>query len=252
MLQGLYSAASGIISIENRQAVYANNIANASTPGFKRQTPVEEGFYQVFLKEQRKPFQLNHLRGPGGGVHLLETYTDYERGVMSATGNALDIGLIGPGYMVTDTPGGTRLTRNGKLSVNPDGNLATPEGYIIQSLDGGPINVRGGHAEINKDGLVRIDGTIAGTIRIVEFADPHILQHEGHNLYRVSAKALSEAMPGLNTTVASHVLEMSNVKLPYEMINMVAALRAYSANQKVINTFSDTTSSIIQQVGSPG
>ena len=251
MLQGLYSAASGIISIENRQAVYANNIANASTPGFKRQNPIEKGFYQIFLKEMKNPLQLNHFEAPGGGVKVVETFTDHEGGVMTATGNKLDIGLIGPGFIAVDTPDGVRFSRNGKLSVNVDGQLATNDGYLVQSVDGQSIDVSGSNLQISENGTVIVDGVPSGTIRLVEFQDPHMLERQGHNIYRASDAAIDRSARAGDTLIAHESLEMSNVKLPYEMINMVAALRAYAANQKVINTFSDTTSKVIDQIGAP-
>ena len=71
----------------------------------------------------------------GGGVKVMQTYTNHEGGVMTTTGNAFDLGLIGGGFIALDTPDGVRFTRNGKLSVSPNGELATPEGYLVQSVN---------------------------------------------------------------------------------------------------------------------
>ena len=67
MIQGLYAAASGMLGIERRQDVVANNIANAATPGFRRQVAVNEGFNEILLRSMRHPFRLDAERAPGGG-----------------------------------------------------------------------------------------------------------------------------------------------------------------------------------------
>jgi len=251
MIEGLYAAASGLIAIENRQAVISNNIANASTPGFKRQTPVERGFYQVYLQHAGSPVLLDAERAPGGGVKLDETFSDYSLGVVSDTGNPLDLALVGPGFITVQTPSGERLTRNGKLNMGADGALVTQEGYQVLGVDGGPIDVRGGNVAVQPDGRVTVDGQGAGQIRMLEFSDLHMLERAGHSLYYAPQAAMEKAVPAENTTIAAESLERSNVQLPYEMINMMTALRAYGANQRVINTFEETTSRLIDQVGTP-
>lgn len=80
MIQGLYAAASGMLGMERRQDVIANNIANAATPGFRRQVAVSEGFNEILLRSMRHPFRLDAERAPGGGQKLDETFTDIQAG----------------------------------------------------------------------------------------------------------------------------------------------------------------------------
>ncbi len=251
MIQGLYAAATGIMAIENQQALVANNIANAGTPGFRRQDAVNKGFYEVFLNKLVSPTRLNQEAGPGGGVKVLETFTDTRNGVVTTTGNPLNVALMGPGYIAVETAQGDRFTRNGTLSVDTEGYLVTESGYRVQDVGGGYIDVRGGQVEIDGDGMIRVDGEVTGQIRLVEFEDPHALTREGHDLYAALDETLAAAAPAAETQVIPESLEASNVQLPVEMIKMIVGLRAYSANQRVINSIDETVSKLIEQVGSP-
>ncbi|MCP4644416.1 MAG: flagellar hook-basal body protein [bacterium] len=251
MIEGLYAAASGMIANEERMAVISNNVANASTPGFRRQSAVQNGFYEVLLSRLRHPTALNQDPGPGGGLRTIETFTDVRGGPVTATGNPLNLALTGPGYLAVETPQGERFTRNGHFTIDADGELATSEGYKLQSEGGGGVNVSGGAVSISRDGAVSVDGEPVGRLRLVEFQDPHMLSREGHNLYYASDAAMQRSAQGVNTTVEGAALEMSNVQVPYEMAQMTLGLRAYAANQRVINAFDETMGRLINEVGAP-
>jgi flagellar basal-body rod protein FlgG len=251
MISGLYSAATGMMAIEARQAVTSNNIANASTPGFRRQHALQKGFYGVLLDRLSHPLWLDARKGPGGGLEIIETFTDTTGGPITTTGDPLNVALQGPGFVAVDTPRGERFTRNGAFSVGPEGQLVTSEGHVVQSLGGGPISVDGANVLIADDGNVLVDGLPQGQIRLVEFEDSHMLSREGHNLYSASEEALLRSAPAEETRIAPGSLEMSNVNLPHEMVQLTVAMRAYNANQKVINATDETMSRLISDVGSP-
>jgi len=251
MIQGLYSAASGMVAIERRQATVANNIANASTIGFKRQNAVQEGFYSHFARQLRRPFHFDVVPGPGGGTAVVETFSDLRPGALSHTGNPLNLALRGPGYFAVDTPGGERFTRAGAFAIDADGQLATAEGYKVQNDGGGAIDVRGGPVTVGEDGTVYVDGVLTGRVRVLEFEEPHMLTREGQALYAASDAAMRRSARAANTTVAQEHLEMANVNLSREMVDMTLSLRAYGANQRVINAIDETLSRLIDQVGSP-
>lgn len=251
MIQGLYAAASGMLAVEDRQATIANNIANAATVGFKRQSTVQEGFQEVYFNALRNPVWLNLERGPGGGVRTTETYTDYSNGSLVPSGNPLDLALIGPGFMSVSTSTGEAFTRNGHLALSDAGRLVTSDGYEILDVDGGPIDVGEGIISIDGTGRIMVNGVAAGQIGIVEFEDPHMLERLGFTLYRASEEALARSGPAQSTSVAGNTIETSNVKIPMEISDMMLALRAYSANQRVINAIDETVSRLIDSVGSP-
>lgn len=251
MILGLYAAANGVQAVEDQMAVIANNIANVSTPGFRRQESIQEGFYEVFLGEMATKDRLSAAMNPGGGARMQGTFTDLAQGAMTPTGNPLHIGLSGPGFLEIETDQGVRYTRHGKLSVDREGNLVTDDGHLVRGSGGGAIDVSGGNVEIDDTGMVLVGGQARAQLSLVEFADPHALTRIGHTLYAASEIAEQQISPATQTRVIPATLELSNVQLPQEMIGMTMAMRAYAANQKVLTTTDETVGQLIQRVGMP-
>jgi flagellar basal-body rod protein FlgF len=249
VIPGLYSAASGLMSLEARQDVIANNIANAATPGFKRQNPIVIGFDEIFSQRLVSPTLFDLEKAPGGGLKPLQTYTDLSPGVTTTTGNPLNVALSGPGYLSVMTPNGERFTRDGTFKLNAQGDLVTAQGHRISGRGGGPINVSGGEAAISERGEVTVDGVLVGQLEIIEFNEPRGLQREGENLYAAPDEVLNGAVPAAETTLIPGALELSNVKMPVEMMQMMLGLRAYAANQQVIDSTNQSMSRLIDQVG---
>jgi len=251
MIQGLYAAASGMIALESRQDVISNNIANVSTTGYKRQEPVQLGFYQVFSETLRRPFLLNQEPGPGGGVKMLETFPNLTGGMLQPTDNPMHMALQGPGYFVVATDAGERYTRAGAFVVDADGHLATADGHKVQRAEGGPVDVRGGRVNVDREGNVTVNGVPAGRLQLAEFETPTRLERDGDSLYRASEEVLGQRRDAEETAVEHQHLELSNVNLPHELSSMILGMRAYEANQRVIQAIDDTMGRLIDQVGFP-
>jgi flagellar basal-body rod protein FlgG len=251
MIQGLYAAASGMVGLERRQDVYANNIANAATPGFRRHVPVNQGFNEILLRSMRHPFRLNAERAPGGGQKIVETFTDVQGGNITVTEDPLNIALQGPGFIGIETLQGERFTRNGKLAVDTNGLLTTADGYHVQATNGGGIDVSGGAISIDQDGNVYSQGLFVAQIRLVEFEDPHMLMRVGANLYEASDEAMRRSAEAVDTRVLHKSLELSNVQVPSEMVAMMLGSRVYAANQRVINAIDETMGRLINEVAMP-
>jgi len=253
MLKGLYAAASGMVTLQARQDVLANNVANAATPGFRRHIPVSLGFYDVFSGTLRSAAWFRaHSTAPGGGLKPVETWSDPAQGPLQTTSSPLDIALAGPGFLAVETPNGTRWTRNGHLSVDVSGRLATPDGYPVLAAGGGYLDVRGGRVNIAEDGSVSVDGRPVGKLRIEEFDHPERLVREGASLARSDTVATGNRSRAASATrVVQGAIEASNVNLGTEMAGLMAGLRAYEANQKVVTAFDDTLGKLIDQVAMP-
>lgn len=251
MISGLYTAASGMIAVEQRQDIIANNLANISTPGYKRLQPVQLGFYEVFSDKALHPFYFTQEAAPAGGVKGVESFTNLSAGSFRITEDPLSVAVTGPGYIVVNTPDGERYTRNGQFTIDPEGNLVTPEGHTVASVQGDPINVRGEKIAISREGAVLVDGVEAGQIQLIEFEDPTRLEREGDNLYLASDAVLEQSAVAADTLLEQGTIELSNVQSPVEMSNMMLGLRAYEANQRVIQAIDATTSRLIDQIGAP-
>ena len=251
MLPGLYNAATGMIAVEQRQDIIANNLANISTPGYKRMQPVQLGFYEVFSQKMLRPVHFNREAAPAGGVKGVESFTNLAMGPVRVTEDPLSLALRGPGYLAVETDQGERYTRAGQFTIDTEGHLSTPLGYKVASTTGGPINVDGGQIVISPEGVVTVDGVVGGQIRLREFQDPTRLERAGENLYSASDEVLQNSSDAADTYLEQGAIELSNVQLPVEMGSMMLGLRAYEANQKVIQAIDATVGRLIEQVGSP-
>lgn len=248
---GLYAAAQGMRAIEGTQEVIANNLANVSTPGFRRQEGVVEGFYEIFMGARGTVARYDAREAPGGGLKMVETFSHTANGPITQTGGRLDVALEGPGFMAIEAPFGERFTRAGNFRLNNDGQLVTSSGYLVQGIDGGPITIGDGVPVFQDDGTVTVDGAPVGQVRLLEFEDPHMLTRQGEGLYLASDAALERSGPALNTRVLGGSLEQANTQVAAEMIKMTLGARMYAANQRVINAIDDTLGLVIQQVGTP-
>jgi flagellar basal-body rod protein FlgG len=143
MDKGIYTALSGGIAKSHELDLIANNLANASTPGFKR----DSGTFNEYLTELRHPDsveavgqEISALTVPGARpqgdksfVEMDGVYTDFRQGGIEKTGRPLDLALEGKGFFEVLTPAGVRYTRQGNFSVSPDGRLVTQNGYAVLS-----------------------------------------------------------------------------------------------------------------------
>lgn len=246
MISGLYTAASGMIAVEQRQDIIANNLANIATPGFKRLQPVQLGFYDVFSNEALHPVHFNAEAAPAGGVKGVEAFTNLSAGSLRMTEDPLSLAVTGPGYVAVDTAGGERYTRNGQFTIDADGHLATAEGQKVASVTGVPIEIDGESVSVTQEGNVLVDGLESGQIRLVEFEKPERLEREGNNLYRASDEVLEQSAAAADTILAQGALELSNVQLPVELTSMTLGMRAYEANQRVIRAIDETVGRLIE------
>jgi flagellar basal-body rod protein FlgG len=244
MIDALYIGASGLKAQQLNVDTVANNLANVNTPSFKRS---QVSFEDVMYREVRRANGLAgaennaHLLGSGVGVTGVQKV--FSVGDLKKTDNAFDVAIRGEGFLEA-TAGGSRLvyTRAGRLIVNADGYLATPEGYPLRPNISVPVDASA--IEIAANGIVLAtfsDGRQAeelGQIELAGFTNPAGLVPMGENLYR-SAEASGEPSYGIpgedgRGVLAQGYLEASNVKLVDEMVSLMVAQRAYEVSAKVI------------------
>jgi flagellar basal-body rod protein FlgF len=246
MLKGLYDAAAGMKARLAVQDIIASNLANAATDGFQRQVvairarllppatiasriqPLLAGAAQI---QAMRDSSEDPTMPVSTARELLEPYStpDSRGGVMQETGSNADLALDGPGYLVVQTSGGTRMIRGGSLHPNGQGNLATFSGDPILGADGRPIAVAGKEWQVSPDGTVSAAGAVLGRLRIVRPTGP--VQAEGASL--ASAARLQDVPAGA-VQVRQGYLERSNVEPVKEMVDMIAGVRAYEASQRAV------------------
>jgi flagellar basal-body rod protein FlgG len=249
-MRALSTAATGMAAQQLNVEVISNNIANMNTVGFKRQ---RAEFQDLLYQDMERPGAQSSDSGTivptgiqiGAGVKTGSVYRITEQGTMSPTGNKLDVGIQGRGYLQVLLPSGeTAYTRAGNLSRNQDGQLVTSEGYqIIPQIaipqDATDIQISAtGQVQVSQAGQTA--PTVVGQLQLATFANEAGLEAMGDNLFMESGASGSAVVgnpgaPGYGTMLQGYT-EASNVDAVTEITSLINAQRAYEMNSKVVNT----------------
>lgn len=226
MQRGLYIAASGMVAEQMRQDQIANDLANASTPGYKSDRVTQRSFADLLLTNSATGATVGPL---GTGAYADEMVTDLSPQPLRETGEPLDLAIAGDGWFAVRAEQGVRYTRNGQFSASPQGTLVDGLGREVLGQDGRAVRV-------GADG--RVDATAVGVFALTD------ARKEGDNLFAGTAAGRAGG------TVRAGALEGSGVDPTRTMVDMIASFRAFEAGQKVITTIDDTLRRTATQVGS--
>lgn len=252
MLSSLWIAKTGLNAQQTQMDVISNNIANASTTGFKSsRATFQDLIYQN--KGQPGAQTTQQTQSPSGlmlgtGVKISGTEKLFTQGSMEQTGNSLDVAIQGQGFLQVTLPDGTlAYTRDGSLQMDQNGQLVTSDGYPISPSITVPANTTS--ITIGTDGTVSATSNGSsqaaqiGSLQTATFINPAGLQPMGQNLYleTISSGAPQTGQPGLNGlgTLLQGSLESSNVNVVQEMVSMIETQRTYEMNSKVISADDD-------------
>jgi len=227
MERGLYIAASGMVAEQMRQDQIANDLANASTPGYKADRVTQRAFADLLLSNTATGQAIGALTP---GVAADRMVTDTSPQPVRDTGEPLDLAIIGDGWFGVQTAQGTRYTRNGQFTAAADGTLTDQLGNRVVGANGQPVKV-GGSGHVN-----------ARDVGVFALSDP---AKQGDNLFDGTAAGQATG------TVRTGALEGSGVDPARTMVDMIASFRAFEAGQKVIQTIDESLHKTATQVGSP-
>ena len=242
MIKGIMDATAGMMARDIQQEISANNLANAQTTGFKKDRLfyTELVDYQLALQKGKTPNSLNQL---ASGQRTI-----YEQGVLTRSGNPMDVALTDSGFFVVDNGAGEKYTRNGHFHVNPDGILVTADGDPVMG-SGGEITLESGPVAITEDGIVVQNGNNMGNLRIVDFDDTRGLKKEGHHLYtQTDRQSIPRDLE--NPKVVSGSVEESNVNVVQQMVEMIQLQRAFDFAQRSIHSQDETLQMAVRDLGS--
>lgn len=256
MLKGLYTAYSGMINEQHRMDTMTNNLANASTVGFKKEGTTSQAFNDILTVKIKDASVGSRIAQPLGydnpGVKIGENYTDYNQGSFRVTENTYDLALAGEGFFAieyTNKAGetSTMYTRNGEFTLNKDGYLVTEDGDYVLDVRNQRIRLNTlADSEITSNGTIYQNGSAVARIQVTDFADYNYLEKYAETYYRPVEGARSTTP---NAEVKSGYLEMSNVNIVSEMVNMIAITRQYESNQKLIQTYDSSLEIAVTQLG---
>ncbi len=247
MIRGLYIAATGMQTQQNRMDVVTNNLANASTTGYKEDTLLTRSFQDMMVERLDDPSVVSRskMMGPlNSGIHIDEIRTSFGAGTLEASDLSTDLALSGDGFFVVQTAQGERYTKAGNFSIAADGTLTTSEGYAVLGQNG-PIQVGNSSFTVSSDGRVT-SANGNDQLRIVSFADNQGLRKEGGNLYTNYNTQLIE---GSDAQVHQGFLETSNVDLTSQVVDMINIQRNYELNQRVIRMMDERLGRAVSEIG---
>jgi flagellar basal-body rod protein FlgF len=216
MERGLYIAASGMLAEQIRQDQIANDMANASTPGYKADRTSQRGFGELLLANSAT----GAVVGPQGtAVQVSKVETDFSPKPARETGEPLDFAITGEGFFAVQTDRGVRYTRNGQFTADANGRLVTAQGDPVLGRGGKPVAV-------GRDGRV----------------DPRALEIVALGNPRKDGDSLVAGTPAGNAPgqVRTGALEASGADAARSMVDMIASMRSFEAGQKVIQTIDET------------
>ncbi len=245
----MYIAYTGARTAERKIEQIAQNLANASSAGYKQDKSVDKGVVPMAFFVGKDQVSIT---GDVSDAALLYStpaieYVDFSPGPMRSTGNPLDLAVDGDAFFAVSTPGGERLTRAGNFRVDGAGNLATPSGEKVLG-SGGPIHVGEGTLTVGRDGQVSVDGAVVDTLKLLRVADPQRLVKTGNSLF-VAPQDLPLLPAGQDVTVNQGFLEESNAAPVQGMTEMIEASRMFEAYMKMINTISELAAKASNDLG---
>ena len=224
-----------------RQDQLANDLANASTPGYKADRVSQRSFGDLMLSNSTDGSVIGPL---GAGAAIDKQVTDVRPQAMRATGQPLDLAVEGDGWFGVQTKQGVRYTRNGAFTTDAQGFLTTAQGDRVLGKNGQPLNLSGGEkVSIARNGDVHVGNRLVGTVGVIAL-QPNSLRKEGDNY--LTGTVDPTAKVGM---VAQGALESSNVNTVKEMVSLIENMREFEADQKMIRAIDDTLGGAVNQVG---
>jgi len=248
---GLWLSAAGMKVNEHRQALLANNMANAQTTGFKHDLAVVMQ-RRVESKEDAGglPFAHPVLDGLPGGVNVRPAYHSEEQGPIEWTGKPLDVAIQGEGFFAVSDGEATRYTRNGEFAANSQGELVMAnEAGRWRVLDEGRVPIRldeaGGEVSVSDGGTVRQGNIVVGKIGLVTSENPRSLRKVGENLFEATTAEMKPASGRLITGSR----EGSTFDVMQGLATMIEASRAYQMNATMIQLQDQLTQQATMTLG---
>ncbi|MEO5362180.1 MAG: flagellar basal-body rod protein FlgF [Magnetococcus sp. DMHC-8] len=250
MDSGLFAAVNGALRAEARLDVLTNNLANASTTGFKEgeitfdsymtkpgveQFPLPNTAFMGLYGPKYIPFPFSN---PATNAYSMTyprasgTHVDLAQGALNRTGNSLDVAIEGEGFFMVNTPEGRRYTRDGAFTINTQGELVTKEGFQVLGAGGAALTVGSERLEISPDGTIANATNVVGRLTRVGLPAA-ALERVGGNLYKAPADQ-ERPLETANGGFLQGFLEQSNVNVTRGMTQMIEVNRAFEVYMQMI------------------
>jgi flagellar basal-body rod protein FlgF len=235
----LISAASGMKARMDSLDMLANNVANTGTSGFK----ADREFYNLYREQ----------------LPVVETHwTDFSQGILTPTGNALNLALAGAGFFALTGPSGVVYTRNGHFKISKTNQLVSPDGYPLRDVlkQGRPIVIDPTQSvDVEKSGIVAQGGQAVGQIQIDQIpAAANTISKLGNTYFALTDPQLkppAQAAEVQGYEVQQGYLEESNVAVADAAVRLISVMRQFEMLQKAMTVGAQMDREAIQEVAKP-
>lgn len=256
-MKEIYRILSGALGQEQRMAQIANNLANVSTVGFKK----DGAAFTDYLREQMAAqAKADGTEAPADTPALASwpvlnnQYIDMAQGPLRQTNQALDLAIDGEGFFKIKAEGheGPLYSRAGNFMMSRTGELQTPDGSAVLDDRNSPIRLdpnAGGKITVGGNGEIKQGAAVVGKLGLVTFKEPGKLEKYGNNLLQAPEEAGAQNADA-SVTVRQGMLESSNVNAVDEMVRMIQIERAYQNSQKALQTIDEEVSNRISSMNS--
>lgn len=277
MLRGFYTAASGMLAQQRQTEMLTNNLANANTTGFKADQSSIRSFPEMLLQrmESKTVATDNSLQLPTNknvgsistGVYVQEVTPLFSQGDIQKTELKTDIALMNGSmpadangktgtvmFVVENSSGEMRYTRNGNFTLDGTGFLTTSEGNYVLDQNNERIQLNSDDFTIDQDGSISENNQTVARLGVAFAENPDSLVKEGGGLFRAAEDELTDAYTEaeVSFTLNQGVIEGSNVDESQTMTDLMAAYRSFEANQKMLQAYDRSMDKAVNEVGKLG
>jgi len=212
---------------ERKLEAVSNNLANADTNGFKKDSLSFDRQFKAVINK------------------------DFSQGNILTTGNPLDFAISGKGFFKIETQEGIKYTRNGNFTLDSNGILVDQNGNFVMG-QAGAIAIDGDdiakELAVNQNGEISLAGELVDTLDIVTFEDLKNMERDAMNLLSYKGDTRDE-IQAPQAVVQHKALEKSNIKVVEEMVRMIDYHRMFETFTKSMMTFDEIDSKAINDVG---
>jgi flagellar basal-body rod protein FlgF len=243
------SAASGLRARMETLDMLANNLANAATGGFKS----DREFYSLYVSGDAQASAGAMSGEQPTTVPVIEKHwTDFSQGLLTPTGNSLDLALSGKGFFAVNGPSGPLYTRNGNFRLSASGVLVTAEGYPLRVQGGKTIQTQSpGTLQVLPDGEVRQGAQVLGKLELATLSDKTPMVKQGNNYFSL-AEPKAKPAPAADARVEQGKIENSNVSPAEAAVRLVSVMRQFEMLQRAVSLGADMNRRAVEEVARVG
>ncbi len=254
MVRGFYAAAAGVFTQQKALNVISNNIANATTAGYKSQATMESSFGEHLINRMSELDSVaeNNI-GAGAFMTVNSTeYTDFAQGSMESTGRSVDMAISGDGFFLVESETyGLVLTRNGQFEIDEEGDLYLPGVGKVLNDGEDTINLESSSFTVSPAGVISIDGEEADTLYVAVINEETVLKSVGNGVFQSQEGGYDQAEPGAYT-ILQGALEKSNINMAQEMSKIIAGQNHYNSCTQLIKMYDAINELTVNQIGRVG